>query len=710
MKLDVEVSEIEVANVGAKGEFKIRNSAKAFKILSDGLYSNKIKAVVRELSCNAVDSHMAAGKSDVPFLVHLPSMMEPWFSVQDYGTGLDGSQITDIYTTYFESTKTDSNDYIGALGLGSKSPFSYTENFTVTAIKDGTKRIYSAFINEMGVPSIVEMSVLLTDDINGVEVKFSVTNQHDYDSFRYEAQAVFSWFKVQPIVEGSRYQPVAITYAESNISPGVHTYNGHSVALMGNIAYPLSKLSEPERHFGKLASLLNCNLVLEFKIGEIDFAASREELSYVPLTIRSIKRKLEELNANLSLHVAAKVDALGSEWEKAFYLQSITNSKLYKSAADKYVTDTKFKLFSPDTYHGTYTFNLPVADNAAKNIAIDAFRSSASHSSRIDTVATRDSKGNVSWSRQIPVDKDVMIVLNDLKIGCASRAKYHCTENSMSKTVFCVSYTDTKADAATRDAAFDELIKELHYPPMVVRASDLDKRVPVVRTPLSTTGIMYLESKSVGNYSWDKRVTYVWSQFTTPLEDTTKYYYVCLSNYSSETLDGKSFDTLHLKILMIDSGIPDIANIVVVGVRKSRIKDIKNLPNWIWIEDKLNEEVAKITDLQVAGLVSLDIIDHYNNHVYNKIEVAALLPSTSDYTKYVAQCKDIPRTTGNTTRLVELCSKYGKVLKAESIKQEYKDRLALLAAKYPMLRYLDSATPVKLIADYINSIDIGITI
>ena len=89
MKLAVTVNDPILSNVGATGEFRIRNSAKAFKILSDGLYSNKIRAIVRELSCNAVDSHVAADKENVPFEVHLPTMLEPWFSVKDFGIGLD---------------------------------------------------------------------------------------------------------------------------------------------------------------------------------------------------------------------------------------------------------------------------------------------------------------------------------------------------------------------------------------------------------------------------------------------------------------------------------------------------------------------------------------------------------------------------------------------------------------------------------------------
>ena len=196
-------NEAIISNVAEIGEFRIRNSAKAFNILSSGLYANKIRAIIRELSCNAVDSHVAAGKSSVPFDVHLPNQLEPWFSIRDYGTGLSHEQVTNIYTTYFESTKTNSNEFIGALGLGSKSPFSYTDNFTVTAVQNGKKGIYSAFINEQGVPSIALMMEEETTDPNGVEVRFAVEDRYDFDKFRSEARHVYEYFKLRPVISGN---------------------------------------------------------------------------------------------------------------------------------------------------------------------------------------------------------------------------------------------------------------------------------------------------------------------------------------------------------------------------------------------------------------------------------------------------------------------------------------------------------------------------
>lgn len=244
------------------GEFRIKNSSKAFAILSSGLYANKIRAIIRELSCNAVDAHIAAGKPTEPIECHLPNALEPWFAIRDTGIGLSNDDVVNIYTTYFESTKTSSNDYIGALGLGSKSPFSYTENFSVTSVKDGKKGIYSAFINNQGLPSIVLLQSEDTTEPNGVEVKFAV--DQDFDKFRQEAAYVYSWFKVKPRLTGATVNIPTIDYAQKDFAPGIHlksrssvTYNRQQscVALMGNISYPI--MVPNKEQFGYLASYLD---------------------------------------------------------------------------------------------------------------------------------------------------------------------------------------------------------------------------------------------------------------------------------------------------------------------------------------------------------------------------------------------------------------------------------------------------------------------
>lgn len=702
MKLDVAVNETVLSNVGTTGEFRIRNSAKAFKILSDGLYSNKIRAIIRELSCNAVDSHVAAGKADVPFEVHLPTILEPWFSVRDFGTGLDGNQVENIYTTYFESTKTNSNDFIGALGLGSKSPFSYTENFTVTAIKDGVQRIYSAFINEAGVPSIAAMGESPTTEGNGVEVKFSVIERYDYQSFISEAYKVFMWFKVKPKITGvANFEHKNFEYKEKNIVPGVHVgesrYGAGSFALMGNIAYPLDNIPDVEKNFKELADLLRCNLVLEFDIGELDFAASREQLSYIPLTLNSIRRKLEALNANLAVHLAAKANAIENEWERAYFLYEESQSRLYKAAVTKYVTDTKFALYDIGNYYGKKDFAYKVDNLAKRGITVSAFRIRHGSSSKISE-HTEYVNGNYIKSVRIPVEKDVVIVFNDLKTGCLARARYHFNRLRDHKVVFCFSHSDP--DLAVRQAEYDAIVKELHNPPVVIKASELSKPEPKPR--MASQGILEIALKNDAQPGYAE--SYKWVPYTDELDEDETYHFVYLVGYDTTDAGGASIEVFAIKAMMDSCGIKEFENIKIFGVRKSRAKEIAALDNWVWFEDALRVVTAGISDKHIASLVAAELLDGYYTKVYTNTNVAKMVGPDSDYAKYVKEYANLPRASGKVTELVTLCSKYGKSLQVDAVRKKINDAKANLYHKYPLLKHLSSAEE-KDVAHYIKMVD-----
>ena len=191
MKTHIENREIKTSADFAQTNFTIKASSKAFKILSDSLYSDKIRAVIRELSCNAYDSHIQAG-NDMNFDVHLPSRLDSTFYIRDYGTGLSKEDCEHLYTTYFDSTKTNTNDAVGCLGLGSKSPFAYTTMFTVTSFFNGFQYVYSAILNEQGMPTILLVNESETDEHNGLKVQFSV-NEVDVSEFLAKSEKVFKF-------------------------------------------------------------------------------------------------------------------------------------------------------------------------------------------------------------------------------------------------------------------------------------------------------------------------------------------------------------------------------------------------------------------------------------------------------------------------------------------------------------------------------------
>lgn len=191
-------------NASAPRTFAIQASTSAFATLSSGLYNDKIRAIIRELACNAWDAHVMAGKKDVPFDIHLPTELEPVFRITDYGVGLSHEDVLNLYCTYFSSNKSQSNDVVGALGLGSKSPFCYTQSlddpqgFTVVSRFGGMKRIYSAYVED-GAPTIVCLSDEKSDEPNGLDVEFAV-NTEDVWEFENKAKDALEFFDPMPKV------------------------------------------------------------------------------------------------------------------------------------------------------------------------------------------------------------------------------------------------------------------------------------------------------------------------------------------------------------------------------------------------------------------------------------------------------------------------------------------------------------------------------
>lgn len=704
-------NEAIMSNVGEIGEFRIRNSAKAFNILSSGLYANKVRAIIRELSCNAVDSHVAAGKADTPFDVHLPNSLEPWFSIRDYGTGLSADQVTNIYTTYFESTKTASNEFIGALGLGSKSPFSYTDNFTVTAIKDGVKGVYTAFINEQGVPSIAKMMEEQTTDPAGVEVRFAVEDRYDFEKFRSEARYVYEYFKLRPVVSGNAdFKFKDPEYKEENIIPGVHYIDGSrgSYAIMGNIKYPID-VPNADKSIGSLSGLLGCGLVMEFAIGELDFQASREGLSYIPQTIDAIKTKLEQLNAQLAVHIANEADKITNLWERATYLAGRERDYLFKQAVHKYITDTKFELYTPqdNRWNAMKTFKFEVKDLASKyNIVIRAFSKSRSYAV-CSTLKPTHSHNNVAgqvvyfdeW--HIQVSDEVHFVINDTKVGATERAKFHWKNtktDSYSSSVYVIEASDKSKPVKTK-AFFDALSN----PPesKILLASSLLEKERAGSMGANVTIMRLEEGRSRG---WRNRAEMVWRDAgkANKFDANTTYYYLPLSGYKNL---GVVEDIKSLEVHLRTSGVfaEDI-----YGVRKTDIEWVKTQKNWVNLDEHVKGKLALLGQADVMGLVKQSI-DWKELYQYNATKHIA--NANSPYLVLFNTFKDVKESDQKKRQSLEwLCRQYKVATSANvdpaTLIDKYNKEVETIIKRYPLIKGLSKySTEGADLAEYINLID-----
>lgn len=277
-----------LSSEGLKDEkaFAIRTNTHAFKMLSSGLYSDKFAAVLREIGCNAVDSHIAAGIPQTPIEVKLPNAIDNQFYIKDFGIGLDHEDVMGLYTTYFASTKQQSNAMTGAFGLGSKSPFSYTDSFTVTSRHGGKARIYSAHIGAQGVPTIALMDErdIEPDDTwkTGIMIGFPV-NKQDIAAFQDRAKRIYRFFTVAPtILGGDEIVPIKIAHDYKEFCFLNEGMPAHITVVMGGVAYPVNVNSlniQPTDPFVSAIHGMD-KILLRVPIGKVQVAGSREEIQY----------------------------------------------------------------------------------------------------------------------------------------------------------------------------------------------------------------------------------------------------------------------------------------------------------------------------------------------------------------------------------------------------------------------------------------------
>ena len=300
-------------------------NAKAFDMLARQ-YSDPIKAILQELGANAADSHVRAGKEEVPFSVKLPNTLDPHLRIRDYGVGMTEDVVYDVYINYMKSDKTDTNSETGCFGIGSKTPLSYADQFNITTYNDGMMTMYALVKNEEGVPELNEFGSWDTEEDNGVEISFSVKDD-DFEKFSERAVKVFSYFKTRPEVSGNGSFEFT-DFGEAILSGDTWVLNrkaySDSIVVMGNVAYPIDTY---QFEYGtKHREFLNNCAVIEVPIGNLNVTPSREALEYSDHTINGIKEAIDNVMSEINVSIKKKFEKCKSWWEAKSIHKEICSS------------------------------------------------------------------------------------------------------------------------------------------------------------------------------------------------------------------------------------------------------------------------------------------------------------------------------------------------------------------------------------------------
>ncbi len=300
----------EVTTIGSFGEVNATISAQnegfVFDLVSKGMYKDPISSMIRELTSNCFDAHVAAGNLDEPVIISIDGNEIRFI---DKGVGMSPEFFKDVYFSWFSSTKRDSDDYIGAFGLGSKSPFSYTDEYKVVTIKDGVK--YTYLLESLGDKGKPTYSLLTSTDVNepnGTTVVV-VMKEEDYYKFDEKLKNQLAYFtNVYVDVKNNwriNYDNDYNIYENDFKNFKYRTNCPFSVIhiCIDKVYYPIdfaqldlsSNFKQSYRH--KLP------IALKFNIGDLMVTPERESIRYTNESIELITNKLKEAYKELVSHV-----------------------------------------------------------------------------------------------------------------------------------------------------------------------------------------------------------------------------------------------------------------------------------------------------------------------------------------------------------------------------------------------------------------------
>lgn len=329
--------------LGKRTQFTVNlaNRAHIMGILS-GLYADPVKALIRELSVNANESHKASGNKE-PIKITLPSQSGPALIIRDEGLGLTLEEFEKLMASYGSSGeyKSTSNEYTGGFGLGCKAPAAYTDQWTVTCRKEGRRWILACFKDEFGVPAFDVLEESETDDRNGVEIKIPVKSG-DIERFRARAIEVFQDFTIKPTVVNATkeeledlHRIVPTVASDKNWRMYDREDEDSSYVIMGDVRYPINygNFKLPD----KLAIANQLHLTFDIEVGGVQVAPSREALMYTPMTIKRLTAEIDKVVTTLADVIKQKVASSPTWWDACLASGMFKQDWRYGGELEKFI-------------------------------------------------------------------------------------------------------------------------------------------------------------------------------------------------------------------------------------------------------------------------------------------------------------------------------------------------------------------------------------
>lgn len=337
MNEEVIITEKSGDFTGSKFDIKDEDIPLVLRALQEGIYSNPIGSIVREIISNALDSHTETGRSqNVEVEISKSNRLTGAFTafiVRDFGTGISPDRMNNIFCNYFKSTKRGSNDSIGGFGIGAKSPLSYTDMFYISTVVEGKKYNYVIHKDQEGDRVDLIGEAQITANPNSTEVVIPIKKKTEYSDLKsigseikkqlsYIENITYIGFDDMPLAKYERvYEDENVIMTEDNIEDHL---------IIGNIIYPLNHDLTYEDN-----DISSHGIGFKFNIGDLDISINREEVRYTQKTIKVIKEKITASCNKLYLDISDKVNTESDAFLKICKLYALkSNNSVIGRQAD----------------------------------------------------------------------------------------------------------------------------------------------------------------------------------------------------------------------------------------------------------------------------------------------------------------------------------------------------------------------------------------
>jgi anti-sigma regulatory factor (Ser/Thr protein kinase) len=327
MKLATEAETTTVSEEVPSYSFGIRSldMGLVIEVLRSKMYTNPIRIICQEIAANARDANREAGNKNSPIKIRFD---QNFFNnkgcsivIEDDGPGISPERMTEIFINYGASTKRHTNTQTGGFGLGCKTPFAYTDTFTILTKVDGVKYTYQAVIEKNRTGKIYLLFQEPTSDPNGTAIIIPV-GEYEKNTFIKECHRATLFWNPRPVLDPAFITPLpALKKHEDSfiIDTGFcGLYAAGIYALVDDIPYFFNNNDS----FNKIA------IFLRFKTGELSISANRETLHMDNETEEKITKRYKSFVASYTKAVFEEIDKAPTYYHAAILYSACSDNPI----------------------------------------------------------------------------------------------------------------------------------------------------------------------------------------------------------------------------------------------------------------------------------------------------------------------------------------------------------------------------------------------